>query len=54
MNRAKSAGRLWSAFSDATLSNPVGFFFAFRWLTLALAIAIILSHISQISRVGAS
>ena len=41
MNRAKSAGRLWSAFSDATLSNPVGFFFAFRWLTLALAIAII-------------
>ena len=35
--------RLWTAFGLAAMANPVGFLFAFRWLTWGLAVGLVLS-----------
>ena len=37
---------LWNRVSKATLANPVGFLFLFRWITIALAAVLIFARVS--------
>ena len=41
MQAPHESRRLWEKLLNAAISNPVGFFFLFRWLTWLMAILVV-------------
>ena len=52
MSSARMPLAMWTRVSRATLANPVGFLFLFRWITLALAAVLVFGEASPDANLG--